>query len=124
MSDKQILFLYGSLMRGLANHNLLSSEVEFIAEGLTEPTYSLLDLGPYPGAVAGGRSALHGELYAVPRGDLPRLDAFEGVPSFYHRVRTTLDVPEGTAWIYLLTTLPYGAAYIPSGSWRQCLEAR
>jgi len=124
MSDKQVLFVYGSLMRGLANHDVLSEESEFMGHALTTAEYSLLDLGPYPGAVSGGADPLEGEIYAVTRSELARLDAFEGVPSFYHRVRTQLEEPEGSAWIYLLTTLPAGSVFVPSGSWRQHLEER
>jgi gamma-glutamylcyclotransferase (GGCT)/AIG2-like uncharacterized protein YtfP len=123
VADKEVLFVYGSLMRGLANHDVLAS-ADFIGQAVTRAQYSLLDLGPYPGAVGAGTQALRGEIYAVTRIELARLDAFEGVPSFYRRVRTQLEQPEGSAWIYLLTSLPAGVAVVHSGSWRQHLQER
>lgn len=129
---QELLFVYGSLMRGLANSDQMPVQARFIRVAATVAEYSLLDMGPYPGAVGNGRKSLKGELYAVTRGGLSVVDAFEGVPSFYRRVRVQL-LPESTddgiqptdtAWIYLLTALPVGAREVPSGSWRQRLEQR
>ena len=119
MADSQVLFVYGSLMREMPNHEVLGDGARFLSPAFTKPGYALMDLGPYPGAVQGGDGALEGEVFAVSRAKLAQLDAFEGVPNFYRRVRVELEHPEGSAWIYLLASLPAGGVYIPSGSWRQ-----
>jgi gamma-glutamylaminecyclotransferase len=75
--EAQLLFVYGSLKRGLPNHRLLG-DAEFVGESLTVARYELVMLGAYPALVAGGTRAIVGELYAVDSGLLARLDAFEG----------------------------------------------
>ena len=124
MADKQVLFVYGSLMREMPNHSTLGEDGRFLSPALTKPGFALVDLGPYPGAVRAGDGSLEGEIYSVSRTKLAQLDAFEGVPNFYRRVRVELEHPEGTAWIYLLASLPAGAVYVPSGSWRQYWSQR
>jgi gamma-glutamylcyclotransferase (GGCT)/AIG2-like uncharacterized protein YtfP len=71
-----LLFVYGSLKRGQANHRELSA-ARFIATVRTAPTFALRDIAGYPALVPGDR-AISGELYELPRQSLPRLDEFEG----------------------------------------------
>jgi gamma-glutamylcyclotransferase (GGCT)/AIG2-like uncharacterized protein YtfP len=78
------LFVYGSLMRGEANHRLLAG-AEALGAARTAAEFELVDLGPYPGLVAGGGSAVVGELYRVDGGIVVRLDAFEGHPGYFRR---------------------------------------
>jgi gamma-glutamylaminecyclotransferase len=110
------LFVYGTLLRGQANHRLLAG-ARFLRAAATVPAYDLADLGPYPALVPGGGTAIAGELYAVPRATLAALDAFEGHPSFYRRGRVRLR--DGTfASAYLLRPdQAAGFARIPCGSW-------
>ena len=79
-----VLFVYGTLKRGQRNHFLMS-EARFLGEAVTAPLYTLLDLGPFPGMIPGGSTAVHGELYEVGPELLMRLDRHEGVPRFYVR---------------------------------------
>jgi gamma-glutamylcyclotransferase (GGCT)/AIG2-like uncharacterized protein YtfP len=79
-----ILFVYGTLKRGQRNHRLMR-EARFLGETVTAPQYTLLDLGPFPGMITGGTTAVHGELYEVGPELLARLDRHEGVPRFYVR---------------------------------------
>jgi len=57
-----------------------------MGDAVTAPEYTLLDLGPFPGLILGGTTAIHGELYEVGPKLLARLDRHEGVPRFYVRV--------------------------------------
>jgi gamma-glutamylcyclotransferase (GGCT)/AIG2-like uncharacterized protein YtfP len=79
-----ILFVYGTLKRDQRNHGLMR-EARFLGEAVTDPRYTLLDLGPFPGMIEGGSTAVYGELYEVGPHLLARLDRHEGVPRFYVR---------------------------------------
>jgi gamma-glutamylaminecyclotransferase len=89
--EKTILFVYGTLKRGLANHNLLARE-DFLRTALTEARYRLLDLGPHPGLIVDEQQGLsvHGELWAVSDSALRELDAFEEVPGPFIRAEVRL----------------------------------
>ncbi|MFM7314435.1 MAG: gamma-glutamylcyclotransferase [Cyanobium sp.] len=92
-----LLFVYGSLKRGQANHHHLADapfEGEAVIGGV-----QLHDLGPFPMAIP-GEGRIHGELYRVDAGRLALLDRFEGVPRLYERRILPLSDGRG-AWIYL-----------------------
>ena len=66
----QLVFVYGTLMRGMANHRQLAG---LACQGTAELAgFALYDLGPFPMAIASGdpQQRLHGELYAVPPAQL------------------------------------------------------
>jgi len=92
-----LLFVYGSLMRGEANHHLLGAAADgtFAGAARTEPRFELIDLGPYPGMVGGGRHSVAGELYRVAAAVLEALDEFEGHPGYFRR--TTIRLADGRA---------------------------
>lgn len=98
--SETVLFVYGTLKRGQRNHGLLRV-ARFLGEAVTVPLYTLLDLGPFPGMIPGGTTAVHGELYEVEPELLARLDRHEGVPRLY--VRTCVAIPaHKVAETYLL----------------------
>lgn len=76
-----VLFVYGTLKRGGANHGWLEGQA-FLGEARTSPGFTLYSLGEYPGLVAdpSDREGVSGELWLVDDACLARLDAFEGVP--------------------------------------------
>ncbi len=76
-----VLFVYGTLKRGGANHGWLDGQT-FLGPARTGPGVTLYSLGEYPGLVAepSDREGVVGELWAVDAACLARLDAFEGVP--------------------------------------------
>lgn len=95
--EKTLLFVYGTLKRGQANHGHLQG-ARCLGEASLESA-CLHDLGPFPMAIA-AEGRVHGELYAVPTAALPRLDAFEGCPRLYQR--HWLPLADGRqAWVYL-----------------------
>lgn len=110
------VFVYGTLMRGGANHGLLAGAA-FLGTHRTARAYRLVGLGPYPGALAGGRTALSGEVYRVSPRALARLDRLEAVPREY--VRRRVKTPWGPAWIYLLARAPRRGRALPGGAWRK-----
>ena len=84
-NDPDLLFVYGTLKRGLTNHGMLQA-APFLEEVWLDGL-NLHDLGPFPMAIASGDRShrLHGELYAVPPAQLQALDRFEGAPRLYRR---------------------------------------
>jgi gamma-glutamylcyclotransferase (GGCT)/AIG2-like uncharacterized protein YtfP len=75
MND-ELLFVYGTLRRGFANHEQLEG-AEFVGPCVTAPAYAVESHAGYPVLVR-GTAAVPGELYAVGEELLARLDAFEG----------------------------------------------
>ena len=59
-----MIFVYGLLRRGEHFHHLLSS-AQFIGGVTTPAKYTLIDLGEYPAMLAGGSTAVVGEVYSV-----------------------------------------------------------
>src|SRR5437899_576229 len=58
------VFVYGSLLSGEDHHHRLSRSPA-LGSCRTEPTYTLVDLGAYPGLLEGGMTSVHGEVYEV-----------------------------------------------------------
>ena len=78
------IFVYGSLLRGQANHGLLADS-RSVGPAETLPRYTLVDLGEFPGLLAGGTTAVAGEVYAVSAATLAQLDRLEEHPHVYER---------------------------------------
>ena len=111
-----LLFVYGTLMRGFRLHRLLAG-AEYV--GSTHVAARLFDLGGYPGAVQdpGGRVA--GELYRIADPALwASLDSAEGAQ--YHREEVAVPMPDGgtsAAFIYWYRG-PLRGIPIPGGDYR------
>ncbi|MEY3545051.1 MAG: hypothetical protein RLZZ106_536 [Cyanobacteriota bacterium] len=95
-----LLFVYGSLKRGMANHPELEG-----ANGLGNARLqglALYDLGPFPMAIACSEPgcAIEGELYQVSAALLKQLDRFEGAPRLYQRELHRLSSGEAI-WVYV-----------------------
>ncbi|WP_462321094.1 gamma-glutamylcyclotransferase [Halochromatium sp.] len=112
---RHLVFVYGTLLRGEVNHRLLQ-DAEWVGEHRTEPRFSLLQLGAYPGLIAGGRTAVSGELYRVDQAGLKALDVLEDYPRLYDR--RLLATRFGRAWTYLYRGSVRDRTLIPSGDWR------
>lgn len=98
--EPELVFVYGSLMRGMANHGQMAG-CRFAGRAILQGL-ALFDLGPFPMATASGEPTdlLHGELYQLDGAQLGALDRFEGVPRLYERLRWPL-ADGRRAWIYL-----------------------
>jgi gamma-glutamylcyclotransferase (GGCT)/AIG2-like uncharacterized protein YtfP len=105
-------------MRGEHNHSLLEHAV-FLGPGTTAPRFTLVSMGPYPAALAGGSTAIAGEVYLVDDATLALLDQLEGCPHLYQREQTTID-DTCRAEIYMMPrTRAQHATMIQTGDWRQ-----
>lgn len=109
------MFLYGTLRVGQQYHRLLDDRSP-LATLRTEPAYTLLDLGGYPGMLAGGQTAVVGELYDVDLHTLGRLDILEEVPNLYRRVPAVVE-GHGVQLYLLRPEFARGAPIIRSGDW-------
>lgn len=110
------LFVYGSLLSGERNHFVLGDS-RFLRTGRTLASFELVDLGEYPAMLAGGATAVVGEVYAVAAELIAEVDRFEDAPRTYRRARIELE--DGTfaeTYLYILDRL-VGARRI-AGSWR------
>ena len=115
-----LLFTYGTLMRGFRLHRLLAGRAEYVTEG--QVSGRLVDLGSYPGALdhPAADAVIRGELYRV--GDPAlwgTLDSAEGPQ--YHRREVAVrsgDGRERTAYIYWYVAPLDGTVPIPGGDYR------
>jgi gamma-glutamylcyclotransferase (GGCT)/AIG2-like uncharacterized protein YtfP len=114
----ELLFVYGTLMRGFPPHHVLARGARFVGRGTVSAR--LFDLGPYPAAIPATDGAARGEVYRVT--DVARwraLDSAEGPQ--YHRGETTarLDTGEQIAVQIYWYRGPLGQAVaIPHGDYR------
>lgn len=117
-SPQELVFVYGTLLHGEGNHRLLE-RTHRVGPGATEPRYQLVDLGGYPGLVAGGRTQVHGEVYRVDQTVLDRLDELEGHPGYYQRQRLRLADGRDVEAYVLPPEEAVGCPRIASGDWRR-----
>lgn len=110
------MFVYGTLLQGEHNHHWLAGAA-LLGVCRAPACYTLLDLGSYPAAAPGGRTAIAGEVYALDKNLLTRLDRLEHYPQAYGR--RLIPTPYGPAWMYYYRRPYRGAAVIPGGDWRQ-----
>ncbi len=117
---RHLVFVYGTLLRGGVNHGLLAA-AEWVGEHRTEPRFTLLQLGAYPGLISGGHTAVSGELYRVDNAGLKALDRLEDYPRLYDR--RLIATRFGPAWAYLYRGSVRDRRPIPSGDWRTLSQA-
>jgi gamma-glutamylcyclotransferase (GGCT)/AIG2-like uncharacterized protein YtfP len=114
-----LVFVYGTLLRGEVNHRLLSA-AEYLGDHKTEPRFTLLELGAYPGVVLGGHTAISGEIYRVGEAAMRQLDRLEDYPRLYDRV--LISSAFGRTWIYVYRGRIQGRRVIASGDWRDLTQ--
>ncbi len=114
--DGNLVFVYGTLMRGQSAHAYLA-EAEYIGE-YRLPGYAMYDLGWYPGIVPDPARTVYGEVYCVSSRMLREMDGYEGEGSLYHRIRANAENESRTVpvfvYVYARRT---GNELIPGGRW-------
>ena len=110
-SPSALLFVYGSLKRGRANHHQLLA-AEYLALARTASSFALRVVDGYPALVPGSRAIL-GELYRIAESALPALDDFEGAGY----VRREIELDDGQRAIAYLSSLPEAGAPYPGDEW-------
>jgi gamma-glutamylcyclotransferase (GGCT)/AIG2-like uncharacterized protein YtfP len=113
-----LLFAYGTLMRGYPLHAVIARRTAFV--GVASVPGRLLDLGRYPGLVA-GRGRVRGEIYRLRHPELlAAVDREEGYN--FERRRTVATLADGRrvrAWIYRYRGPRERAVPIPEGDYRR-----
>lgn len=81
-----LVFVYGTLKRGGANHRQLAGQ-KFLGAARTVAGFRLFDFGAYPGMIPkpDDHDGVSGEAWSVDADCLARLDEFEGVPEGLYR---------------------------------------
>ena len=134
---QEYLFLYGSLLPGLAPPSLRACLAKLRPLGPGTVPGLLYDLGPYPAAVldAAAATAVAGQVFELP-GDpavLPALDAYEGFAaadpagSLYVRRQWPVTLADGrelACWVYAYNRDPGDSPLIPDGDYRRWRAAR
>ncbi len=119
-----LVFVYGTLMRGFPLHRLIEGRAEYVGSGTIKAR--LLDLGRYPAAVPDLHGTVVGELYRLRETGLWRvLDSAEGPQ--YHRQGVTVRMADGrevAAFTYLYVGPPDRGVPIPGGDYRAHALAR
>ena len=111
------VFVYGSLKQGNTTRGMQHfPNSQFVGVARTKRAlYKMVDLGSFPGVMIieddGSEYIekgyqIEGEVYSVTDEDLEQLDAIEGVPNFYDRVRVS--TTRGDVFMYIL---PNGGEY-------------
>ncbi len=83
-------FVYGTLMRGEANHRLLRGSL-FVGVAKTVRGFCLFDHGYFPAMVRMGDGVVSGEVFEITDETLRALDRLEGYPILYGRELIELD---------------------------------
>lgn len=114
--DAKLLFVYGTLRPSLAAGGPARLVHGLDVAGPATAPGVLVDLGDYPGLVAGD-GVVHGDLLRVTDpARLRALDAYEecgGPDPLFRRERTVVSLPDGTtveAWVYRYARSPQGVA--------------
>jgi gamma-glutamylcyclotransferase (GGCT)/AIG2-like uncharacterized protein YtfP len=93
-----LVFVYGTLKRGLSNSHYLRGQT-FVAEAVTLPVYRMVDAGGYPGMFpeTGGGLPIKGEIWSVDEACRRQLDLLEDVAiGLYELVPVSLQPPYDT----------------------------
>lgn len=110
----ELLFVYGSLKRGLSNHGMLRGAV-YVGEAVTAAGYRLVRIDAYPALTRPGSRAIRGELYRVTPELLDALDAFEG--DEYVRERVTLEDGRSAQAYFLAEVATPSAEELDADAW-------
>jgi gamma-glutamylcyclotransferase (GGCT)/AIG2-like uncharacterized protein YtfP len=124
VAGDDLLFAYGTLMRGFRLHPLLEGRAMYLGEGTTSGL--LFDLGSYPAALKSATGKIRGEVYGlIEPGLLRALDSAEG--SQYHREQAEIERASGGsvgAYVYWYVGPLEGAVPVPGGDYRAHAPAR
>ncbi|MDO9317616.1 MAG: gamma-glutamylcyclotransferase family protein [Gammaproteobacteria bacterium] len=115
-----IVAVYGTLKRGMANHQLLV-DCRFVGEDCLA-NIVLYELDEFPAARLEPSDGIQIEVYEVSQRVLAKLDKLEEVDyampenGLYRRVQCATRF--GVAWIYLYNGMVQGFPRLTTGSWR------
>ena len=117
---KYLVSCYGSLRRGMGNHQYYLSDSEYKGTFSTEPEYTLHSLQWYPGLKLNGNTSVVMEVYEVDEETLTNLNRLEGYypgekSTFYDRIE--INTPWGKAFTYIYVNELSKDSIVESGDW-------
>jgi len=122
MQNKNKVAVYGSLLKGLHNHNYYLKNAKYIGEFDSDPDYTLYDLGQYPGLKRKGNTSIRMEVYEVDNIQLNKIDTLEGYhpqnKDSSHYNRFEIDTPYGKAYSYEYNPKVNSITKVLSGDWK------
>lgn len=120
VGTKTLVFVYGSLLRGLPNHAVLAKNgsARFVRHDISEPVYTMVSLGSFPAVHRGGSTSILGEVWEVDAECLAALDRLEGHPNFYHRAAIDLGGSDDVVSYFLTGRARVEQQRVTSGDWR------
>ena len=117
--------VYGSLRKGHGNYDYFLKGETFVGQFETEPEYTLLDLGSFPGLLKGGATSVVMEVFDIGTKKLEQVDGLEGYhgvneeeSNHYNRIK--IDSPFGPVSTYLYNGVRGDLddyTIVPSGDW-------
>ena len=119
-NNKFLVSCYGSLRRGMSNHQYYLSSSEYKGTFSTEPEYTLHSLSYYPGLKLDGNTSIVMEVYEVDEETLKNLNRLEGyhpgeTSTFYDRIE--INTPWGKAFTYIYVNKLSKESIVESGDW-------
>lgn len=120
MNRKYLVAVYGSLRRGMSNHQYYLSDSTYKGTFTTEPEYTMHSLSYYPGLKQNGNHSVVMEVYEVYEDVLDSLNRLEGYrpgekASFYDRIE--INTPWGKAFTYIYVNELSKDSIVESGNW-------
>jgi gamma-glutamylcyclotransferase (GGCT)/AIG2-like uncharacterized protein YtfP len=123
MSDDVRLFVYGSLLPGERDHELMAGAT-LIGAARTQTGYKLIDLGVYPALLVGGDGSVAGELYRIDKKQRFAIDVRKECPVLFHRTTVTLEDGSAAEVYAMRDDQVRGKRRIAGGDWKRRFEPR
>tara|TARA_R110000772_G_scaffold54130_1_gene123533 strand:- start:54091 stop:54504 length:414 start_codon:yes stop_codon:yes gene_type:complete len=126
ISQKRKVAVYGSLLSGLHNNQLLGSS-ELLGSFESEPKFKMVAIGnDYPGVIKKGNTSIKMEVYNVDNLTLKGLDMLEGYKKSNKKddnyyIRETIDTPYGKVFAYFYNKSIKELTVVKSGDWKEHL---
>ena len=97
-----LLAVYGTLNQNNYNHFLLE-ESEYLGKDVTEPEWTMYDLGPYPCISPNGKTPITIEVYKINERINRTIDRLEGYPHYYDKKE--INTRFGPAIVYFINDI-------------------
>jgi gamma-glutamylcyclotransferase (GGCT)/AIG2-like uncharacterized protein YtfP len=118
----KLLFVYGTLMQGMRNHQYLE-KATLVGPAVTKPEYELLSNGSIP-AMKAGSEQVKGELYEVDDATLAGLDVLEEVnEKLYDKQEIVVDGKTAIAYLGGTIFSTDTWEHVPDGDWKAWVTA-